>query len=458
MKDLFCRREFLKLVGGSSPLLFPIFYTLRAEAQTNPRKKLVFLHWSNGWTKQFTPKSFGNNFQNSYVLSPLNEHKQDLTVLHRLNTRIQDRVSHTTMNMLTGAQLKQHEKPKGPSIDEYLGKTLGTPLASLKLNVDQTRTSTYYNTMSWRDNGQPINMIKSPRQAYDFAFKNFKFPNSIEEQQKVASPAKILEQNKSIIDLVRSDYQNLKRHLSSTELSKFESHFDLFRTLEKEIEEQKEPVTTDFLKCEALKMPSVSEEKSILSSASVQKRSRIFAQIAVAAMACDRTDVVCILMSEGVSALKYPHLNGRDGIRLFDKSAHHPISHYYKTDVCSDKITKLGVSLNVLERMKTEIDKWHSEEMAYLVSRMKEFDIFKNSYVLAGNDMGDDSHASEKSSFVSAGSLGGFFKTNFAKDYKGSRNINHTALLAAILEGFGRKGETFGYKSARKPALKDIIV
>ena len=107
--------------------------------------------------------------------------------------------------------------------------------------------------------------------------------------------------------------------------------------------------------------------------------------------------------------------------------------------------------------MKTEIDKWYCEEMSYLISRMKEFDIFKNSIVMAGNDMGEGGHNSRTASTVLAGNLGGFFKTNFAKDYRGYHSNNHSQVLSAILEGFGRKGAKFGRRDYAKTALKDIL-
>ena len=264
-----------------------------------------------------------------------------------------------------------------------------------------------------------------------------------------------VENKKSIIDYVKSDFDSLKKHLSTAEKTKFESHFDLFRKFETNIERDianlgKDPSETSS-QCVDPEVPST--------SLNLQKRSTVMSDLAVAAMACDRTDMSAIMMSEGVSNLTYPHLNGRDGINIFDKAPHHKASHYYKEDGCSDFVTKIpGVTLATLERIKTEMDRWYMEEMSYIVTQMKQFDIFENSLVMMGNDMGGDSHDCRKSSFVLAGSLGGFFKTNFAKDYRGSGSINHSSVLAAILEAFGeKKGVRFGNPKYSKTALADLI-
>ena len=459
----YTRREIMRLMGASAPFLFPLFSGLRAEAATELTKKAFFLHWSNGYTDAWRPRTYGANFQGGYVLEPLMKYKSSLNVFEKISTEssVGD-ISHNATTMLTAYPGGKDSNAKGISLDEYLGPKQGTPIQNLKLNIDGSKNDSHRITMSWVNGGKPANMIKSPAEAYRYSFQNFKFVDDNNNTPLVSNPTLLLENKKSIVDLIKKDFDSFKKNLSGAEKQKINSHFDLLRTLETKISRDIAEVKDASPRSGFCKSPSkpgtglgYDNDKE---GYKVDVRSKLFIDIAIAAMACGRTNITSLMMSEAVSSLRHGHLNGKAGINKYHAEgvSHHNISHYKRADRDSEKVLRLGLQVSDLKRMKTEIDLWHHKQMAYVVSQLIEFGMYENSVVLMGNDMGEDDHRNENSCFVMAGNLGGYLKTNQAFNFKGQK-VNHSAILAAILGGFGEKGKQFGDPRSRQNALASII-
>lgn len=481
------RRVLLQAMGASTGLLLPILRTQRTEAAGLPNKA-VFMFWENGVaTQAWTPKSWGFNFQSNYITNPLVPHLSNVVVFDRVTTALnQWEASHNAKLFLT-AYGKQ-------SLDNYIASQKATPIKHLNLAAEYPGL----NTADWKyvtrnSNGDPIAPIYDLKKAYDYLFAGYTFPKmasgiSSTAKAQLSFATSNLKHRKSVMDAVIADFNSMKRYLSGSELTKFNSHFDLVRSVETRLNAEMgaSPTPTATPSMTATPSPSLTPRPSPTPtmtptptvaatpsptmtpaptptptplnagcsqmsiptnplSLPLDQKMPLMIDLMVLALACGRTEVATLLMCEAVSYMDYPFLATRTGFfgtkgLKFAGAPHHEASHYGAPDADSDQLTNRGYTLRQLEEMKTEIDRWHMEMLALLISRLKEFGLFDSTVILLGNAIGGGAHTHSNYDvpFVLA-SGNPVFRTGQALNMKDTSNqsANHSSILSAVAKGLG---------------------
>jgi hypothetical protein len=187
----------------------------------------------NGFqSKEWWAKGEGKAMELGRVLAPLNEFKEKLLFVRGLyheEARKGNIHSSQTGNMLSGAPIASGgEIRSGTSFDQLLAQTYGrsTKVPSLVLACEKSNPSVHKNYsmlysshISWSSPTTPTPLELYPALAFDRLFKD------------EASPA-----DKSVLDAVLADAQDLRRDISASDQRKLDEYLDSVRDVEKRIE------------------------------------------------------------------------------------------------------------------------------------------------------------------------------------------------------------------------------
>ena len=241
------RRRFLQAMGlGAGSLFLPS----RALASTGPATRIVFFVTGHGtvydnwrmrpsgepedtdWT--FTGLSGLSANQWSPILAPLQPHASKLTILDGLTyapsilaaTNEHDE-GHATC--LTGANVVEVPGAigiaDGPSLDQIIGATKNTPFRSLEF------THRYGWSPCFDAGGQRIPMEGEPREAW---FRLFGGPGAGSTPSTTAE--RVAARQASVLDAAANRFDWLLPRLSTEDRNKVETHRDLVRDLEAQID------------------------------------------------------------------------------------------------------------------------------------------------------------------------------------------------------------------------------
>jgi hypothetical protein len=131
----------------------------------------------------------------------------------------------------------------GPTADQVVADAIGggTTFRSLQYQVQAawylTVSAPYgRDLLSWRRDGGG-NLVSlpgqtSPKAAYDALFTSFVPPDDADAQAK----ARELLRRRSVVDLVRGDYEALVPQLGAADRQRLERHLDELRTLERQLD------------------------------------------------------------------------------------------------------------------------------------------------------------------------------------------------------------------------------
>ena len=187
----------------------------------------------NGFqSREWWAKGEGKAMELGRVLSPLSEFKEKLLFVRGLyheEARKGNIHSSQTGNMLSGAPIASGgEIRSGTSFDQLLAQTYGrsTKVPSLVLACEKSNPSVHKNYsmlysshISWSSPTTPTPLELYPALAFDRLFKD------------ESSPA-----DKSVLDAVLTDAQDLRRDISSSDQRKLDEYLDSVREVEKRIE------------------------------------------------------------------------------------------------------------------------------------------------------------------------------------------------------------------------------
>jgi hypothetical protein len=147
------------------------------------------------------------------------------------------------------------------------------------------------------------------------------------------------------------------------------------------------------------------------------------------AFACDVTRVASLMWTQSTAGHIYSWLG--DEIR----EGHHSLAH--KGDEDTQKVAQ-----------NTEINRWHAEQLAYFIQKLKEIPegdgtVFDNTVILWTNEQAKgNNHDRRNMPFVLAGSAGGYFRTG--RFISQSSETGHNKLLVSLMNAMGIEGDTFG--------------
>jgi hypothetical protein len=344
------RRRFLKGVGltgavvrvGLPPLaaMFNSNGTAYAAAAKNPAIAPIetrFLIWFNGNgipERYWIPAETGSDYELTPCLAPLKSVREYVHVISgidnvaaRLNGQGNGHFS-ALCGLTTGTSFTGRGA-SGPSIDQLLAAKIGAKsrFHSLQIGVAQeSHGENVHRNMSWAgfERALPPEMI--PQNLFDRLF-------GVKNESWVG-------RKKSVLDLVLSDVNEITPALGQADRQRLDEHLTSVRDLERAISS----LPPDYGK-------NLKEPEDITDLTDYPRIAKIQSDLLIHAFASGQTRVASYMLTKCQSLTRFPWL-GLAGNR------HHDYTHNNAGSAQQQRILR-------------DICRWHVEEFAYMLERMK---------------------------------------------------------------------------------------
>ncbi|HTM48702.1 MAG TPA: DUF1552 domain-containing protein [Bryobacteraceae bacterium] len=296
-----------------------------------------FLVWFNGNgipERYWIPAETGSNYELTPCLAPLQPVREYVHVISgidnvaaRLNG--QGNGHFTALCGLTTGTAYTGRGASGPSIDQLLAARIGdkSRFHSLQIGVAQeSHGENVHRNMSWAgfERALPPEMI--PRNLFDRLF-------GVKNESWVG-------RKKSVLDLVMSDVNEVTTTLGQADRHRLDEHLNSVRDLERAISS----LPPDYGK-------NLKEPEDISDLTDYPRIAKIQSDLLVHAFASGQTRVASYMLTKCQSLTRFPWL-GLAGNR------HHDYTHNVAGTATQQRIMR-------------DICRWHVEEFAYLLERMK---------------------------------------------------------------------------------------
>jgi hypothetical protein len=352
------RRTFLRGMGVTLalPLLDSMVpaRTLLAQTAARPTPRLGFVYVPHGAIMtHWTPDTVGAGFDFKSILKPLEAHREYLNVVTGLGHKAADT---TAVHSLSPTTWLSGVRPKATQgVDAYAGITADqiaamaigqdSPLPSMEIatedhsgligSCDRDYGCIYMNTLSWRTPETPLPMEINPRKVFERMFGS-----GGSAAERIAR----LEEDRSILDLIRSEASALQATLGSSDRQTLTQYLDNVREIERRIQRAETTQGDDDL--------TLPERPSGVPF-DYQEHIRIMFDLMALAYQANITRVITFMVSREVSNRTYPQVGVSDG--------HHAISHHQNRAEAMEKNVRIQ-TFNVtqfngfLDRLKNTPD------------------------------------------------------------------------------------------------------
>lgn len=426
------RRTFLR--GAGAMIALPFFESLlpaRAASAVRPPKRVGFLYFPNGvWPDAWIPKKTGSDFELPFSLTPLEKLKQDVIVLSGLDkAQSRDGDGHyaKTANFLTGLHVQKtigkDINVGGVSVDQVVAQKFGdqTPLPSLELGIDPVISGTdsvvgytrlYGSYISWRTAGAPLAKEINPRMVYERLFG------------AKGAAARSHDDDRSLLDLTLEDARKLRGRLGRDDLFKLDEYLDAIRAVERRLEFAAKPDPRPW-------KPTVASDKATPPADGIPREHRehvkLMLDLMVLAFWSDSTRVITFMFANDVSNKNFSFVEGVRG-------SHHDMSHH------SNKPDKI--------EQYQRINRWHVEQFAYLLGKMKairegENTLLDSAMVMFGSSLSDGNrHDPNNLPILLGGRAGGSLQTG--RHIASRKNTPLCNLYVSMLQRMDLPVRSFG--------------
>jgi hypothetical protein len=316
------RRTLLRGLGTamSLPLLEAMVPAARAaDSAARPRRLQVFYSPNGMIMENYTPAATGRNFPLSPTLEPFAPYKARMTVLTGLaHEETADGHAQGCAGFLTGVQPRATEGADlkcGVSIDQVIGNHFAgqTLLPSMELGIDvpsqlgscvPAYSCAYTNTLSWRDEANPLPVTVNPREVFERMFG---------DGDRLDTASRLAQQRRrtSILDFVREDARRLAGGLGSGDRRKMDQYLSSVRDIEQRIQ-MAEKLDVDAHAGDIAKPAGI--------PALFSEHVAMMFDLQLLAMQSDITRVASFMIGREVSNRTYPEIGITD--------AHHMTSHH----------------------------------------------------------------------------------------------------------------------------------
>lgn len=438
------RRAALKGLGISLGL--PFFESLWAKSAcaaqvAAPPTRMAFLFVPNGIHMQdWTPKTEGFGFELPYIMEPLAEVQDDLTVLTGL-THDKGRGNgdgpgdhaRSASVFLTGAQPRKTDGSdirSGISVDQMAAQAVGsaTRFASLELGSEQGRgaggcdsgySCAYSNNISWAAPASPVGKETNPRAVFERLF-------SSGDSAATGSLAKRQAMKKSILDFVADDARKLQTKLGGNDNKKL----DEYLTGVREIEQRLERSEADLVLPDEIDYPipaGIPREYA--------EHLKLLCDMIVLAFQTDSTRIASFMFANAGSNRNYKEIEVPDG--------HHDLSHHGGD---AQKHAKIR-----------QINRFHVTQLAYLLRKLKsipegEGTLLDSCMVCYGSGLSDGNrHNHDNLPVLLAGRGNGTIDPGRHIRYEEETPMCN--LFLSMLDGMGVNAPFIGDSTGRLPGL-----
>jgi hypothetical protein len=390
MRRQLSRRMILRAAGAS--LALPWLESIQAadspeERLKEPPLRMAFLFMPNGVRPDYwTPPGDGEQYEITPHLKPLEGLRGDFLLLENLwhkNTigrnghwpKVPAWLSGGFVERTVGSDLDSG----GTSVDQLAAQRIGlnTPLPSFELGIDSPRTGidtagggfprALGSFMSWADPKSPVPKEIVPQLAFDRLFRNprAKVVSGINSQHKSIVES-LQRDDTSVLDVVLDQAKSLRAKGSQADQSRLDEYFESVRSVERRLEASLRPQKRWINQG---KLPMDRPRPGIPDTH--QEHVRLMLDILILSLWTDSTRIATFMFGDAQSAQDYSFLPGVKG-------NFHGLSHHRDIPETREQYEK--------------IINWHTEQMAYLLTRMKSLDeggasLLDNSMVMFGGSL-----------------------------------------------------------------------
>jgi hypothetical protein len=343
------RRTFLRgltlsqapVLVGLPPLVSMFNSSGTAYAATEPKPiETRFVHWFNGNgipERYWIPSRTGADYDITPCLTPIARLRDDMLVLSGLDNSAVGGLGGdghaSSMSALMTCTRYTGRGPGGPSFDQYLAARLGdnSRFRSLQIGVSQESFGgSIQKNMSWAGPNRPLPPEEIPHRLFDRLF-------GAREQGWI-------NRKRSILDAVQQDATLLRKGLPKEDELRLDEHLSSIRDLERAVSS----LPPDYQKIMA------PEEDFDLKD--WPRIAKLQSDLLAYALATGQTRVASYMLSKCQGLARFPWL-GHTAAR------HHDYTH--KDGKAPGEKGPEG------QRILRDICRWHVEEFAYLVAKLK---------------------------------------------------------------------------------------
>ncbi len=435
-----------KLLGGLGALTVaitsPIWRTstvFGADTKVAAARRFIGVFSANGTIqKDFFPQgaASGAPLTLGRILAPLKDHVSKMMVLKgvHMNSTVQnvlgtdaavtDKPGGPHMKgpgaMLTGGSLQagSFTGSGGPagyadriSVDQAIANRIGTKdtFPSLEFGL-RIQGQEPLRVISYRGANMPNTAVDDPLQMYTRIFANANLSS--------ADLQKLIADKKSVLDFLAADIGRLETRVSSEDKARLDAHLTSIRSVEQQL-------TATVPSCTPPAMPPKADPEAM---ANFPTNAKMQMDLMLLAHICGLTKVSTLMFGNADSWQHY------DWIGVPEE--HHELSHSGDSDTVNNE--KL-VTINI----------WHSQQMAYMMDKLKATtepdgtNMLDNTLMLWGNELGvGNTHTYKDIPWVLMGGAGGYLKTGRYMQYQ---DQPHNNLLVSVMNAMGFDDvKTFG--------------
>ena len=429
----FSRRAFLRGLGVSMALPWLESYNVWGDEPTRNKPaseapvRLAVLFSGNGFhSKEWWAKGEGSAMELGKVLQPLGDFREKLVFVRGLyheEARKGNIHSSQTGNMLSGAPIASGgEIRSGTSMDQLLAQTYGrsTKVPSLVLGCELANPSVHKNYsmlysshISWSSPTTPTPLEIYPALAFDRLFKN-----------------EVALGDKSVLDAVLADAQDLRRDISRADQSKLDEYLESVRDVEKRIENAGKRGELQGWR-PTLEKPNIQRPADGIPQ-DIAEHMRLMCDILVLGFQTDTTRITTLKLNNDHSALRFPNLSSIQQVGSgIDYMIHHLLSH-------SDAADWLVVNQFFLE------------QTAYLARKMDAIQegprsLLDNTMLLhCSSMMAGAKHDNDQLPVILLGGAGGRVKGGRVLDYKDKPERQLCRLFMSMMDKMDVRPKAFG--------------
>jgi hypothetical protein len=421
------RRTLLRGLGVTMALPWlesmPAFADDAPKSTSGPPMRLGVLFAGNGFhSKEWWAKGEGKSMELGQVLAPLERHKEKLLFVRGLyNAEALKGNIHSSMtgNLLSGAPLASGgEIRSGTSFDQVIAKHIGGPtkIPSLVLGCEKANPSVHKNYsmlysshISWSSPTTPTPLEVYPALAFDRLFNN--------DVQKG---------DKSVLDSVLSDAQDMRRKISSSDQQKLDEYLNSVREVEVRIERAGMRGELQGWR-PSIDRPNIPRPPDGYPQ-DVGEHMRLMCDILVLAFQTDSTRVCSLKLNNDHSSLRFSNLG-------IDYMIHHLLSHADTADWL-------------------KVNQFFVQQLAYIGDKLAavqegEGTALDNTMLMFCSSMLTGNHDATQLPVVILGGGGGKMQTGRVLDYSGKENRKMSSLYLSLMEKFGVRLDAFGDSTER---------
>lgn len=402
---------------------------------STPPVRFACIYFSNGVEPvHWWARGSGASMEIGPGLKPLEPHREDIVFLRGLfnEQAVKNSSAHLGRmpNLLSGAwvSLDQNDIRVGKTMDQVLAQQIGhhTAVPSLALGIEPTElrledglSMIYGSSISWASATKPATKEIYPARAFDL----------------LVGDGKGRQLDRSILDQVLADAQNLKSVIGGSDRQKLDEYLEAVRDIEKRIDRASREERLEGWR-PTLSQPNMPRPKDELPQ-DVPEHMRLILDLIVLAFQMDKTRIATCMLNNDLSQMNFGFLDGVQG------SLHLDLTHNGRDPE--------------LEAMYLKTNQFHVGQFAYLLDRMKAIDeggqsLLDSSLLMFCSNLFDgDKHQADEMPIVLAGGGGGSLQTGRVLDYldRGDDNRRACNLYLSLMDRMGVCLPRFGDTARR---------